>query len=127
MPGISIDADIEALDFSPVWLLLNMEHGWSLKRIIAAERAYKIMWHIKRRNLHIPLVLDPDCDKFLHCHLMLNAIYIEQSIKIFGIVPIHNPFTGRLGPEDAARQRKNYQNTQKLLSCFFEKTVVKSK
>jgi len=57
-----------------------------------------------------------DCDLYWHAHILNLALYLDHCGQLFGTPLLHYPFSGRLGPADAARQRRRFRRHHRLLN-----------
>ena len=111
-----LDADIGALDLTPVHLVLALSQGWSTARIRRAELDYRLFLQLVRNEPRCPQVPSLAGDQFWHAHLQCTAHYVETCQRIFGQLLCHYPFAGALGAQDARRQRHRYQESQAKLA-----------
>ncbi len=110
----ALDQDIAALDLEPVSYLVAMEQPWSLQKLDATEFEYRCFLQLVRDYPQDNIVPSRDCDTYWHAHILALGLYLEHCQKLFGNALLHYPFSGPLGPEDAARQQRRFRRCQRL-------------
>ena len=109
-------ARIAALDLEAVKFKLVLEGigEWDLARADAAEVAYKRFLMLAAGHPGLRLVPVGDVDEFWHQHILDTQAYMADCEHALGYFLHHWPYSGLLGPEDAAVQQSNYEKTRDL-------------
>ncbi len=108
----SVQPLIEDLNLVPAHYSLAITHGWTLDRIRAADRDYRLflqLVHEKPERAHVP---SADADLLWHEHILTTELYVADCESLFGRYLHHYPFAGRFGRGDARRQRRRYEESQ---------------
>ena len=95
--------------------------GWSLNRILIAEKGYKQYLAMTKALGGKQLVPNGDIDRFWHEHILDTRRYAKDCNALFGYFLHHYPFFGMRGEVD----NSNWINTTKMsndlwLSAFGE-------
>lgn len=113
-PRRALDADILALNLEPVSFLVACEQPWTLEKVDAIELEYRCFLQLARDHPDEAIVPSHDCDTYWHAHILTLGLYLEHCEALFGAPLLHYPFSGRLGAEDAARQRERGRRSRRL-------------
>jgi len=114
-PRRALDPDILALNLEPVSYLIACEQPWPLQKIDAVEFEYRCFLQLARDYPEEGLAPSRDCDLYWHAHILNLELYLADCRRLFGAPLLHYPFSGRLGPADAARQRARFRRHRRLL------------
>ncbi|HZR35001.1 MAG TPA: hypothetical protein VFA75_06465 [Nevskia sp.] len=120
-PRRALDPDILALNLEPVSFLIACEQPWSLQKIDAVEFEYRCFLQLARDHPGEGLAPSRDCDLYWHAHILNLELYLEDCRRLFGAPLLHYPFSGRLGPADAARQRARFRRHRRLLAALMSR------
>jgi hypothetical protein len=108
--------DLEAVKFK---LIQEGDGHWNLARADAAETAYKRFLMLAARHRDQRIVPFGDVDEFWHQHILDTRAYMADCERALGYFLHHWPYSGLLGPEDAAAQQVNFERTRELYSQEF--------
>ena len=119
----ALDPDIAALDLEPISYLVAMEQPWPLEKLDATEFEYRCFLQLVRDHPADNIVPSRDCDTYWHAHILTLGLYLEHCQKLFGNPLLHYPFSGPLGPEDAARQQARFRRCRHLLTGLMSRVL----
>jgi len=112
----ALDQDIADLNLEPISYLVAMEQPWPLEKLDATEFEYRCFLQLVRDYPEDNIVPSRDCDTYWHAHILALGLYLEHCQTIFGYPLLHYPFSGTLGPEDAARQQERFRRCRQLFT-----------
>jgi hypothetical protein len=110
----ALDPDIAALNLEPISYLIALEQPWSLEKLDAIELEYRCFLQLVRDRPDENIVPSRDCDIYWHAHILALGLYLEHCQQLFGAPLLHYPFSGQLGPEDAALQQARFRRCRRL-------------
>ena len=119
----ALDADIAALNLEPISYLVAMEQPWTLEKLDATEFEYRCFWQLVRDHPEDNIVPSRDCDLYWHAHILTLGLYLEHCQEIFAHPLLHYPFSGQLGPEDAARQQERFRRCRQLFTDLMSRVL----
>ena len=119
----ALDPDIAALDLEPISYLVAMEQPWPLEKLDTTEFEYRCFWQLVRDYPEDNIVPSRDCDIYWHAHILTLGLYLEHCRTVFGQPLLHYPFSGQLGPEDAARQQERFRRCRQLFTDLMSRVL----
>jgi hypothetical protein len=110
--AVFLDSEVLALDLAPVRYQLAVVCGWSLARIVEAERQYRCFLQLIRSDPLTAHAPTRDADECWHQHILCTALYLRDCQNLFGAYVHHYPFSGRFGADDAHQQRQRFEQSR---------------
>ena len=109
-----LDPDIAGLDLEPISFLVALEQPWPLEKLDATEFEYRCFLQLVRDYPEDNIAPGRDCDTYWHAHILALGLYLEHCRTLFGGPLLHYPFSGTLGPQDAALQQERFRRSRRL-------------
>ena len=91
--------------------------GWSLQRLVIAERQYKCFPYLRLKYGRLPPT--ETIDEFWHAHILDTEKYIGDTALIFGRYEHHYPYRGLEGKRDEKRWLRSFSRAQELYKKEF--------
>lgn len=82
---------IAQLDLTAIAARVKKENRWGLKRLKAAENAYRGFLFVCWKYPKLKAVPSLDIDEFWHAHILYTRKYFRDCNKIYGRYAHHNP------------------------------------
>jgi hypothetical protein len=114
-----LDPDLRTFSLIYPLTLLAIKHGWSAKRLDAAEIELRVLLQLHRRtpDLRLPPAT-LDTDELLHVW-MSSVGFARQCTQLFGYVIEHDGLAGLRGAQDAHDQRLRVEACLHRRADFF--------